>query len=585
MDYKQSKLAIEKEVDKYILSLEKSIAKEFKAKQDETLKVLQKYYANFLIDVDPSDYYTTLSLYNRMQAMEKEIKAIYTKLNSSVYKLTYDGQGTIFEESYLRNKFVASFFTSAKYQAPNNLIKEISITGDVELVKKIKDLQLRKEAQGYLSKSGVTLSSLIKENNQASLTKVYRTLKQGLINGTSYAKQARVLKDEFGSNAYKALRVARTEGNRNASAGAYENTQDLKKQGIQTRRQWIATLDGRTRDTHASLDGQFEDKNGLFWIGGDSAKYPGDFSNAGDNIFCRCTTIDVIDGVEPTLRRGINPVTGKSDILDFKTYDEWKNKGKAGTLKPVASKPVGKELPVAKTFEEAKTILKDNVGFDSVEASFGNIDKGLAIDATNQLTKLEDKFGVIHKSHNSYIRSASGKTSNAYTESTWFSPREQGLTLCNPYYNDKANLIETKIAQRNLNWSMPFADNEASIYTVTHEYGHMLENSLFEQEMEKLGWDYANRSKFVDVKKRTPSAQIKWYANIRKNYSKYYNNEIVEIAKAQNPNFDLQANISRYGQTKAEEFFAETFANSQLSKPNELGKAMNIWLKEKGVVK
>jgi len=324
MDYKQGKLAIEKDIDKYLLSLEKSIAKEFKVKQTETLKAIQKYYANYLIEVDPSDYYTTLSLYNRMQGLEKEIKAIYTKLNSNVYKLTYSGQEQIFEESYLKNKFMSAFFVSdIKYQAPNNLIKEISITGDVELVKKIKDIELRRQAQGYISKAGATLSAIIKDNNQASLTKVYKVLKNGLINGTSYAKQAKAIKSEFGKNAYNAIRVARTEGNRNASAGAYENTQDLIKQGIKTRRQWIATLDDRTRDTHQALDGKFEDKDGLFWIGSDSARYPGDFANAGENISCRCAVIDIIDGVEPELRRGVDPVTGKSDILSFQNYAEW----------------------------------------------------------------------------------------------------------------------------------------------------------------------------------------------------------------------------------------------------------------------
>lgn len=31
--------------------------------------------------------------------------------------------------------------------------------------------------------------------------------------------------------------------------------------------------------------------------------------------------------------------------------------------------------------------------------------------------------------------------------------------------------------------------------------------------------------------------------------------------------------------------FAEVFVNSQLGNPNELGKAMNIWLEKKGMVK
>ncbi len=60
--------------------------------------------------------------------------------------------------------------------------------------------------------------------------------------------------------------------------------------------------------------------------------------------------------------------------------------------------------------------------------------------------------------------------------------------------------------------------------------------------------------------------------------------EIIAIAKKANPNFSLANNISRYGKTNDAEFFAEVFANSQLSKPNELGKAMNIWLEKRGLL-
>ena len=58
--------------------------------------------------------------------------------------------------------------------------------------------------------------------------------------------------------------------------------------------------------------------------------------------------------------------------------------------------------------------------------------------------------------------------------------------------------------------------------------------------------------------------------------------EIVGIAKENNPNFKVSDNISKYGKTNYFEAFAETFANSQLGDPNELGNAMNEWLKREG---
>ena len=64
--------------------------------------------------------------------------------------------------------------------------------------------------------------------------------------------------------------------------------------------------------------------------------------------------------------------------------------------------------------------------------------------------------------------------------------------------------------------------------------------------------------------------------------AKEHFDEIVEIAKNKNKDFKLSDNISEYGKTNYHEFFAEVFANSQCGEPNELGKAMNEWLKKKG---
>lgn len=43
--------------------------------------------------------------------------------------------------------------------------------------------------------------------------------------------------------------------------------------------------------------------------------------------------------------------------------------------------------------------------------------------------------------------------------------------------------------------------------------------------------------------------------------------------------FDLNKNLSLYGKTKSQEFFAEYFANMVSGKPNELGKAIEEYLK------
>jgi uncharacterized protein with gpF-like domain len=121
-----------------------------------------------------------------------------------------------------------------------------------------------------------------------------------------------------------AMRIVSTETTRAMNAGSFASTQYLASTGTDVKKRWIATLDGRTRDSHAHLDGKTIDVDDYFHIGMDSALYPGGFSDVKNNARCRCTTIDVINGESPALRTGRNPVTGEHEVFDYKDFDQWK---------------------------------------------------------------------------------------------------------------------------------------------------------------------------------------------------------------------------------------------------------------------
>lgn len=241
-------------------------------------------------------------------------------------------------------------------------------------------------------------------------------------------------------------------------------------------------------------------------------------------------------------------------------------------------------IDYVKNPEEALKALTNKVGIRNVEVD--GMDKQLLVDNTNQLIKLENKFGVINQSEfvdfnldeGNYIGNA---TSNKLT------PANQYLTLNKKRYSDRELHINNEIKGIKSGYSMPaeLTNKEASVYTITHEYGHMLQNVIKRDYMKSLGWTESNAFAFINRKAKTNSAKYKWYEDVQKKIQNDCYDEIIAIAKRNNPSFDLQANISEYGKTSKNEFFAEVFANSQLSKPNELGNAMNQWLKEKGLVK
>lgn len=96
---------------------------------------------------------------------------------------------------------------------------------------------------------------------------------------------------------------------------------------------------------------------------------------------------------------------------------------------------------------------------------------------------------------------------------------------------------------------------------------------------EQLGWTSKGARKFIDESKKD---RLQWYNNVLADFEAECKSEIIAIAKKNNSSFVYLDNISEYGSEFDYDFFAEVFANSQSSKPNELGLAMEQWLKEKG---
>jgi uncharacterized protein with gpF-like domain len=90
---------------------------------------------------------------------------------------------------------------------------------------------------------------------------------------------------------WEAERVARTETISSSNAGSHTAYQDA---GSVVGEEWIATFDGRQRDTHGDADGQIVAVENVFLVGGYEADHPGDQSlPAEERINCRCTVVPV----------------------------------------------------------------------------------------------------------------------------------------------------------------------------------------------------------------------------------------------------------------------------------------------------
>lgn len=268
-------------------------------------------------------------------------------------------------------------------------------------------------------------------------------------------------------------------------------------------------------------------------------------------------------------------------IIGFKDVEEYIEQPEQPEL--ITIKP---PYEMATTIQEAEKALKDVVNMATVTPDIYKLNKDIIVDNVNQLQKLETKFGMFGKEKKTEFSLMKGTRTYAYVgyqyrntslmelkvSSVWFKKSKQ------EYFDEQKEQIES-------GWFMPCNEDEYLIYTITHEYGHAIQNMLVFDEYEKSGWDKNNPLKFVNPRARSNAMYYKWYTDKHDEVAKRCKQEIIDIAIKNNPQFDEEKFMSAYSHKNEEEFFAECFANSQLSKPNELGIAMNDWLKQKGLIK
>lgn len=120
-----------------------------------------------------------------------------------------------------------------------------------------------------------------------------------------------------------AIRTARTAFTGAQNAGRMDSYAAAERMGIKLKKEWLATLDGRTRHSHAALDGEKVGTDEKFSNG---CRFPGDPQGRPGEVYnCRCTMVAALDDVDTSgaLRRARDPETGESVLIRNMTYKEW----------------------------------------------------------------------------------------------------------------------------------------------------------------------------------------------------------------------------------------------------------------------
>lgn len=116
---------------------------------------------------------------------------------------------------------------------------------------------------------------------------------QGILKGESIPDISKRLKNVSDMDNIAAVRNARTMCTSAENSGRQDHMENLNKAGIHVKKQWVATIDERTRAWHADLDGESVDYDESFDTDYGNIDYPGDPDADPANTYnCRCSIID-----------------------------------------------------------------------------------------------------------------------------------------------------------------------------------------------------------------------------------------------------------------------------------------------------
>lgn len=344
---------------------------------------------------------------------------------------------------------------------------------------------------------------------------------EGLILGHSSRKMAHELSRADASfnedNIHRLIHSEMAHVVEEATGQSYEDT------GVEKYR-YLATLESRTCPICGELDNQ------VFLL---SERKPG-INYPTIHVWCRCTTVAVIDSWPPHGKRwSKDPVTGKKKLVDNMSFNEWKSGYDLLTKQEHVAEPtVNSNVTVPKNIQAHTSQAAEHVIANTpfLKRVFENQKLNIAYDE-------ETFFG-----RNEII----GAT-----------PRGTGkLIHLNPlHYRSETALKDYMNSDR----FVKVKPSQFRKYPVVHELGHVFHNELYAEYQKNHPDTQLTRSDFID-------GELK---KIYTNYEKMYGEK---VTPGKLP--------SLYAKEGPAEAFAELFTLNKLGRNSKWATVMDQYLKE-----
>ena len=385
-----------------------------------------------------------------------------------------------------------------------------------------------------------------------NMKKINAETLQGILQGESMDKIAKRIMNVQEMNKTQAIRSARTIVTGAENKGRQDSYARAEADGIILQKEWLATNDGRTRHSHAALDGAIVDQDKKFDNG---LMYPGDPNGRPEEVWnCRCTLVAKVNG--------------------FKKAQVQKDVGTQGSFaEQLVNQKLSPHISEYDTFDEFREARKSFTATNGKESDFlddvfaGKIDIGTGWtgdDGKHKIAQIEHTIAELQKKYplnpsknleygttikklrvcdyeNAYMYLPDGKNDRRLVDSAIgqvFENDSRNAVIAfdrSCMYQTLEQTIEERSKAISLGQILDYVNGSSPQTVAMHEWGHLMSNHITNAMIngESVAEEY-----------------WEWYKTLSKD--------------------EIRNGLSDYATTNRGEFEAECFAELMMPNPRPL---------------
>lgn len=278
---------------------QKLVQQQFLNDEKAIIKRLNGVYSKSLIDINEKIKNLTFSIgelqqqYDWMDPDDPDRAKVKSMIQSKIYQKSYQEQlqkqvsgiydqlltsGFVSVSDYL-DKCYTEGFLGTIFDAHG---QGVPIFAPIDQEAMVRAVQLEsKISKGLYTRLGEDVDLLKK--------KITAQVSRSIATGMTYAQTAKALENYTRIGYNNSIRIARTEGHRIQTTSTMHAMERAKAKGADVLKQWDSTLDDRTRESHAAVDGEIRELDKPFSNGLD---FPGDPDGRPEEVInCRCALL------------------------------------------------------------------------------------------------------------------------------------------------------------------------------------------------------------------------------------------------------------------------------------------------------